>query len=60
MSEPVAYINEDDGLVCAKCYKPFKTLTDEEIIVLGNQFDLDYVAGQIDFAKAILRKAQEK
>jgi hypothetical protein len=39
---------------------PAKTLTDEEIIVLGNQFDLDYVAGQIDFAKAILRKAQEK
>ena len=31
-NEPVAYINEKDGLVCAKCYKPFKTLTDEEIL----------------------------
>ena len=30
-NELVAYINEKDGLVCAKCYKPFKTLTDEEI-----------------------------
>lgn len=29
-NEPVAYINEVDGLVCAKCYKPFKELTDEE------------------------------
>jgi hypothetical protein len=36
-NEPVAYINKDDGLVCAKCFNPLytdpaKTLTDEEII----------------------------
>ena len=59
--KPVAYINKDDGLVCAKCYKPFtKELTDEEINELymehGNK-DWDW---QIDFARAILRKAQEK
>ena len=30
--DPVAYINKEDGLVCAKCYKPFtKELTDDEI-----------------------------
>ena len=61
MNKPVAYINEEDGLVCAKCYKPFKELTDEEIneivwqqnILLGND-------ALKKFAKAILRKAQEK
>jgi hypothetical protein len=57
-----AYINKDDGLVCAKCYKPFtKGLTDAEIQEL-----IDYVAEKptdedlYDFAKAILKKAQEK
>jgi hypothetical protein len=34
-NEQVAYINKDDGLVCAKCFNPLythpaKTLTDEE------------------------------
>jgi hypothetical protein len=33
-NEPVAYINKDDGLVCAKCFNPLythpvKELTDE-------------------------------
>ena len=55
----VAYINKDDGLVCAKCYKPFKTLTDEEIQDLWAEMDW---SGQpeLEFARAILRKAQEK
>jgi hypothetical protein len=30
-SRIVAHVNKDDGLVCAKCYKPFtKELTDDE------------------------------
>ena len=37
-----------------------KKLTNEEIAIIGNKFDLNYLAGQIDFARAILKKAQEK
>jgi hypothetical protein len=82
-NEPVAYINKDDGLVCAKCFNPLythpakeeldtrsyllgrydsaKTLTDEEIKELSEQhLDMDWQTGVIDFARAILRKAQEK
>jgi hypothetical protein len=102
-NEPVAYINKDDGLVCAKCFNPLythpaktwnetvggkkaiqvpcpdgiegclvahykiieesaKTLTDEEILATFNpkfMCDLDD-SDVIDFARAILRKAQEK
>jgi len=55
-NEPVAYINKDDGLVCAKCYKPFtKELTDKEITDLFRAS-----SDHIEFARAILRKAQEK
>ena len=63
MSKPVAYINEEDGLVCAKCYKPFtKELTDEEILEVWDEdcVVLDEDKLVIRFAKAILRKAQEK
>jgi len=70
-TESVAYINKDDGLVCAKCFNPLythpaKTLTDEEILesfafyfgsTLNNKA---YNDGAILFAKDILRKAQEK
>ena len=65
-NEPVAYINKDDGLVCAKCYKPFtKELTDEEIKdVYFNTFNWNFSESAsspfLDFARAILRKAQEK
>ena len=61
--KPVAYINKDDGLVCAKCYKPFtKELTDEEIAeVFDNTFKVrDFDDAFLKFARAILRKAQEK
>ena len=37
-----------------------KKLTNEEIAIIGNKFDLNYLAGQIDFARAIQKKAQEK
>jgi hypothetical protein len=65
-NEPVAYINKDDGLVCAKCYKPFtKELTDEEIkgvmaldeCWIGEDCSMP---NMIAFARAILKKAQEK
>jgi hypothetical protein len=35
-------------------------LTDDEIIHISLVYDLDNVLGLIDFARAILRKAQEK
>jgi len=61
MTESVAYINEEDGLVCAKCYKLFKTLTDEEINWLAKAYStLDGQLNAPAFARAILRKAQEK
>ena len=66
----VAYINKDDGLVCAKCYKPCKTPTDEEIEEIAEQYkDVDYTLDDEEpfdvfdykgFARAILKKAQEK
>jgi hypothetical protein len=61
-NEPVAYINETDGLVCAKCYKPFKELTDEEIekVFVLNCNLINETFAYRDFARAILRKAQEK
>ena len=60
-NEPVAYINKDDGLVCAKCYKPFtKELTDEEILQFQDKVPYTLGSDLIDFARAILRKAQEK
>ena len=62
-NEPVAYINKDDGLVCAKCYKPFtKELTDEEIQEIAHGFEAIGWMGETtyEFARAILRKAQEK
>jgi Zn-finger protein len=58
-NEQVAYINKDDGLVCAKCYKPFNPLTDEEINAEMLAYLNSKTMGLEDFAKAILRKAQE-
>ena len=37
-----------------------KDLTDEEIVRISETCDLNHVLGLIDFARAILRKAQEK
>jgi hypothetical protein len=71
-TEPIAYINKDDGLVCAKCFNPLythpaKTLTDEEMKDLIQEYwgdvhivDPDGFLHEIAFIKAILRKAQEK
>jgi len=60
-NEPVAYINKDDGLVCSKCYKPFtKELTDEEILEFRDKVPYTLGSDLIEFARAILRKAQEK
>jgi hypothetical protein len=68
------YVNpskEDEGKVCARCgaiaYDPVikqtvKELTDEEIIAVGNAVvnHIDSNEGWIEFARAILRKAEEK
>jgi hypothetical protein len=65
---------EDEGKVCARCgaiaYDPVikqtsKELTDEEIDELANKYlyvlnDVPYANDIKDFARAILRKAQEK
>ena len=61
---------EDEGKVCARCgaiaYDPVitqtaKTLTDEEIKELSEKhLDMDWQTGVIQFARAILRKAEEK
>jgi hypothetical protein len=66
-NEPVAWIA---CLDCGKrvtgdsihtCSPQLKTLTDEEIKELSEQhLDMDWQTGVIDFARAILRKAQEK
>ena len=37
---------------------PAKTLTDTEIVRISETCDLNHVLGLIDFARAILRKAQ--
>jgi hypothetical protein len=56
-----AYINKEDGLVCAKCYKPFtKELTDKEIKEVWMNRPANTAEDVIAFARAILRKAQEK
>ena len=60
---------KSDGKVCARCgaiaYDPVitqtaKTLTDEEIIEIWSGMETDTGEQNIDFARAILRKAQEK
>jgi hypothetical protein len=43
------------------CSPQLKTLTDEEIKELSEKhLDMDWQTGVIEFARAILRKAQEK
>ena len=37
-----------------------KELTDEEILAISNENYIENKGGDIDFARAILRKAQEK
>jgi len=61
---------EDEGKVCARCgaiaYDPVitqtaKTLTDEEIWQITEDFwKRDWTTLDVGFARAILRKAQEK
>ena len=49
-----------DGLIPLYTH-PVKELTDEEIKQLAEEnLDMDWQTGVIEFAKAILRKAQEK
>jgi len=72
-SEPVAWMSvELDGRTVLATYEfetaiplythPVKELTDEEIIAVGNAVVnlIDSNEGWLEFARAILRKAQEK
>jgi hypothetical protein len=53
-------LNENHGIPLYT--HPAKTLTDEEILEVGNAVTnlIDSNEGWIEFARAILRKAQEK
>jgi len=66
MIEPVAWIScvacgqRVTGDSIHTCSPQLKTLTDEEIIEVWNAFERTDNIPIIDFARAILRKAQEK
>ena len=53
---------KEEGWKAHKFHHPAKELTDEEIIAVGNAVvnHIDSNEGWIEFARAILRKAQEK
>ena len=69
-NEPVAWMKQNGEVsvtkgeaFCIPLYThPAKTLTDEEILEVGNAVTnlIDSNEGWIEFARAILRKAQEK
>jgi hypothetical protein len=70
-NEPVAWMSNGKEFYVQKNYcpdfiplytHPVKELTDEEIIAVGNAVvnHIDSNEGWIEFARAILRKAQEK
>jgi hypothetical protein len=68
MSEPVSKAKDrfpNYESICLQCgttiYKPaFKTLTDEEILQFRDKVPYSLGSDLIEFARAILRKAQEK
>jgi len=69
--KPVAWMHQNPDYPISKNWSqeyniplythPVKTLTDEEIIAVGNAVvnHIDSNEGWIEFARAILRKAQE-
>jgi hypothetical protein len=70
-NEPVAWMKEVEGGTMYTNYEypgsiplythPAKTLTDEEIHKLSEEhLDMDWQTGVIEFARAILRKVQDK
>ena len=70
-NEPVAWMSNGKEFYVQKNYcpdfiplytHPVKELTDEEIIAVGNAVvnHIDSNEGWLEFARAILRKAQEK
>ena len=70
--KPVAWMHQNPDYPISKNWSqeyniplythPVKTLTDEEIIAVGNAVvnHIDSNEGWIEFARAILRKASEK
>jgi len=51
---------ENMGITTPLYTHPAKTLTDEEILQFRDEVPYSYSKDLIDFARAILRKAQEK
>ena len=50
----------DEGSLIPLYTNPVKELTDEEILAISNENYIENKGGDIDFARAILRKASEK
>ena len=75
-NEPVAWMDKESGVVCKEVYAtempnnliplythPVKEPTDEEILFIADKVDIPDepdTKDLIEFARAILRKAQEK
>jgi hypothetical protein len=56
--EPVALIKHENGNYSPK--HQWQGLTDDEIVKISNQCDLNHVLGLIDFGRAIEAKLKEK
>lgn len=66
---PVAWMNSKGDIILPAhqankdynipLYTASRELSDEEILDIGYDFDLDYGMGILGFARAILRKVQE-
>ena len=61
-NEQLLFYNKGFNDCLAKGINPAKTLTDEEIEQIGKEYGIKsvYQFAYYEFAKAILRKAQEK
>jgi threonine synthase len=62
MNEPNAFINKEDGLVCAKCFKPFteewQYLTDDEIKeIVGGYSSKDGIG---NYTRTLIDKIEAK
>ena len=62
MNEPNAFINKEDGLVCAKCFKPFtedwQYLTEDEIKeIIGGYGSEGGIGG---YTRALIDKIEAK
>jgi hypothetical protein len=62
VNEPNAFINKEDGLVCAKCFKPFteewQYLTDDEIKEIVGGYGSDGGIGA--YTRSLINKIEAK